>query len=331
MNKPLEAKKSQLHPRNKHQGRYDFEQLIATNPALAGFVKPNQLNDASIDFTNAEAVKALNQALLAKFYNIPNWDIPTGYLCPPIPGRADYIHHIADLLVTNENGANTLEKKVRVLDIGVGANAIYPIIGFREYGWHFVGADIDKTAIKNAQNIINNNAGLTDAITLRLQTGRDNIFKNIISANDKFDLTMCNPPFHASFKEALAGSQRKWQNLAVSQTKNTTKQTITNKISNNPTTLNFGGHAAELYCAGGEEAFINRMINESVLFNNQCFWFTTLVSKSTTLPAVYRVLKEVNALQVKTIEMAQGQKKSRFVAWSFLNKQQQLMWRKYKD
>ena len=28
---------------------------------------------------------------------------PNENLCPPIPGRADYIHHIADLLSINNN------------------------------------------------------------------------------------------------------------------------------------------------------------------------------------------------------------------------------------
>jgi 23S rRNA (adenine1618-N6)-methyltransferase len=91
--------------------------------------------------------------------------------------------------------------------------------------------------------------------------------------------------------------------------------------------LNFGGQAAELYCAGGEEAFVSRMITDSTHFANQCLWFTTLISKATSLPSVYRALKKANALQVKTIDMAQGQKKSRIVAWTFLNPNQQRAWR----
>jgi 23S rRNA (adenine1618-N6)-methyltransferase len=62
------------------------------------------------------------------------------------------------------------------------------------------------------------------------------------------------------------------------------------------------------------------MIKESKQFSTQCLWFTTLISKSTTLPSVYRALKKVNALQVKTIEMKQGHKQSRIVAWTFFKK-----------
>ena len=121
-----------LHPRNKHRGRYNFAQLILTSPPLGSYVFLNDYNDSSIDFANPKAVKALNCALLKHFYNIAEWDIPSQYLCPPIPGRADYVHHLADLLASDTK--STLSKKIRVLDIGVGANAIYPLIGFREYG-----------------------------------------------------------------------------------------------------------------------------------------------------------------------------------------------------
>jgi 23S rRNA (adenine1618-N6)-methyltransferase len=46
---------------------------------------------------------------------------------PPIPGRADYIHYIADLLATTNSGIPK-ETEYKDWDIGVGANCIYPII-----------------------------------------------------------------------------------------------------------------------------------------------------------------------------------------------------------
>ena len=314
LNIPLSTEKTALHPRNKHRGRYDFDQLMQASPALAGFVKLNAYNDASIDFANPQAVKALNGALLKHFYNISEWDIPAQYLCPPIPGRADYLHYIADLLASTNGGVMPQGDSVKVLDIGVGANAIYPLIGRREYGWRFVGADIDPVALKNAQHVLESNIDLSAAIELRLQPITSAIFKGIVGLNDQFDLTMCNPPFHASLHEASAGTQRKWQNLSK------------NSASNKADVLNFGGHAAELYCAGGEEGFVNRMVSESKQIATQCLWFSTLISKATSLPSVYRALKNVNALQVKTIDMAQGQKKSRVVAWTFLNASQQRAW-----
>ena len=299
-----------LHPRNKHRGRYDFAQLMLTSPPLGSYVFLNDYNDSSIDFANPKAVKALNCALLKHFYNIAEWDIPSQYLCPPIPGRADYVHHLADLLASDIKP--TVSKKIRVLDIGVGANAIYPLIAFREYGWEFVGADVDPIALKNAQTILEANPGLTSAIELRLQTSSSAIFSGVVKTDERFDLTMCNPPFHASLAEAKEGTQRKWQNLGKTK----------------PATLNFGGQSTELFCDGGEIAFICRMIVESVAVGSQFLWFSSLVSKASNLPELYKALKANGARQVKTINMAQGQKQSRFVAWTFLTPEQQRNWHK---
>ena len=98
------AVKEKLHPRNRFRAGYDFPRLIACSPGLAAFVAPNAYKDASVDYANPEAVKALNQALLASAYSLKSWDVPPGYLCPPIPGRSDYLHHLADLLGTVAGG-----------------------------------------------------------------------------------------------------------------------------------------------------------------------------------------------------------------------------------
>jgi 23S rRNA (adenine1618-N6)-methyltransferase len=302
--------KTGLHPRNKHRGRYDFDQLIQASPGFSQFVKLNEFGDFSIDFSNPQAVKALNQALLKQFYAIAVWDIPKQYLCPPIPGRADYLHYIADLLSSTNAGMIPQGKFVNVLDIGVGANVIYPLIGNHEYGWRFVGVDIDANALKNAQQIVNAN-GLLAVIELRLQNSPVSFFKDVIKQGEFYDLTMCNPPFHASLAEAQAGSQRKWRGLG--------KSVSSGRADDKSTVLNFGGQSNELYCDGGEEVFVTAMIKESKQFATQCLWFTTLISKATSLPSVYRALKRVNVLEVKTIEMTQGQKQSRVVAWTFIN------------
>src|SRR5258708_22168599 len=129
--------KENLHPRNSHRAGYDFKQLGKSSPDLKAFVYLNQYHDESIDFSNPDAVKALNKALLKYFYGVDHWDIPEGYLCPPIPGRADYIHYVADLLSENNNGTVPRGNKINVLDIGMGANCVYPLIGSSVYDWQF--------------------------------------------------------------------------------------------------------------------------------------------------------------------------------------------------
>ncbi|MDI1314925.1 23S rRNA (adenine(1618)-N(6))-methyltransferase RlmF [Prosthecobacter sp.] len=288
------APKAGLHPRNRFNMRYDFPQLIASCPALAAFVKPNAYGDDSIDYADALAVKALNQALLRQAYGLQHWEIPPGYLCPPIPGRSDYIHHLADLIALRRGPS------VRVLDIGTGANCIYPLIGASEYGWSFVGAEVDAAAWRWAQKIVSANASVTGLIECRLQKSVTQCFRGVIQPGERFELTMCNPPFHTSAAEAAAGTQRKLRNLGGKKAG-----------------LNFGGKANELWCEGGELGFIRRMIEESVDFAPQCGWFTTLVSKSEHLPRLEQALRKVKAAEVKIIDMAQGQKKSRILAWTF--------------
>lgn len=304
--------KNSLHPRNKHRQRYDFPMLISSCPELSPFVRLNEFKDESIDFANPDAVMMLNKALLKHYYNISYWQIPRGYLCPPIPGRADYIHYVADLLAACNKGIIPMGNQIKCLDIGVGANCIYPSIGHTEYGWHFTGSDVESEAIKAAASIVEKNASLKGKVELRLQKNASDIFKGILQPDDYFDVTICNPPFHSSFEEAQAGTLRKLRNL---NHKKITKST-----------LNFGGKNKELWYEGGEENFIQKMIIQSKVFSTSCFWFTSLVAKSDHLKTIYTALEKIQAVEVKTITMAQGNKISRFVAWTFLNREQQQKW-----
>ena len=303
--------KSRLHPRNKHRERYDFKQLIVSCPELAPFVRMNDYDDESIDFFNPEAVKMLNRALLKHFYGVVNWNIPPGYLCPPIPGRADYIHHIADILGSRQ-AEIPIGNQIKCLDIGVGANCVYPIIGNKEYGWSFIGSDIDPISIESASEIIATNPGLSGHVDLRLQQDSKSIFRGIIQPDEFIDLTICNPPFHASLAEAQSGTVRKLRNLK--------QKKIAKPI------LNFGGQQNELWCEGGEEQFVRNMILQSKQFASSVFWFSTLISKQSNLENAYKSLKKVEALEVKTIPMGQGNKTSRIVAWTFLSLEQQQKW-----
>lgn len=304
--------KARLHPRNKHRERYDFKQLIGSCPELAPFVKLNIYKDESIDFADPEAVVMLNKALLKHHYNIDYWDIPHNYLCPPIPGRADYIHHIADVLNSKNFGRVPIGKSIKCLDIGVGANCVYPLIGNREYGWSFVGSDIDQVSLESAQKIVDMNPLLEGQIELRFQKNPDDVFFGIIHKDEHFDVSICNPPFHSSKEEAQSGTLRKLSNL--------------NQKKENELVLNFGGQSNELWCKGGEEKFLRDMIRESEKFSTSCFWFSSLVAKQSHLKRVLDLLQKAKAAEVKTIPMGQGNKSSRIVVWTYLTPEQQLNW-----
>lgn len=307
----MSTEKSSLHTRNLHRNPYDFDQLISCVPELKHYVFENAYQTRTINFSIPKAVKLLNKALLLHFYNVKDWDIPDTNLCPPIPGRADYVHYIADLLADQQKEIPT-GASVNGLDVGVGANLVYPLIAHKSYGWKMLGTDINQDSLKNAQHILNQNLDLSSVIRLKHQPDSDCIFKNIIEGEDRFTFSMCNPPFHDSEEAAMKGNIRKTKNLK----KTKSKQPL----------LNFGGKQSELWCEGGELAFITKMINESVLYPSKVLWFTCLVSKKDNLPKLTSLLKKVKAVDFKTIDMAQGQKISRMLAWTFIPQQDRRGW-----
>jgi len=300
----MTAEKSNLHPRNLHRHPYDFDELISCVPDLKQYVFVNAYQTSTINFSIPKAVKLLNKALLLNYYQVKSWDIPDGNLCPPIPGRADYVHYLADLLAEY---SHEIPKGLAVkgLDIGTGANLVYPLIAHQSYGWEITGSDINKSSLENAQQILDENPDFSSNIHLKFQPDADFIFKNIVHSGDKFTFSMCNPPFHDSEESAIKGNLRKTKNL---------------KKSKNPATnLNFSGQQSELWCNGGELAFISKMIEESVLYSSQILWFTCLVSKKENLFKLTSLLKKAKAIDVRTIDMAQGQKISRILAWTFVS------------
>ncbi len=313
-----------LHARNLHQGRYDFSVLVKVLPELKAHIVTTPKGESSIDFANPQSVILLNKALLKHYYGVTEWQIPSGFLCPPIPGRADYIHRLADVLSSECKGLK--HGLINALDIGVGANCIYPIVGVRAYGWRYVGSDIDPISVENAQRIVERNSRLKGQIECRLQSDRTSMFANVIRPGEFYDVTTCNPPFHRSEQEAAQGSERKQRNLAA----NKVKRRGTSATEAKNTTLNFGGQKAELWCPGGEATFVKQMATESRLYAQQVAWFSTLLSKKENVRWLKKQLQSVGAVEAKVVEMQQGQKVSRFVAWTFKTPEQRHQWFKYK-
>lgn len=285
-----------MHPSNIYNSSYDFIALVSCHQELANYVSENAYGNATIDFSDSNAVFHLNKAILKLQYQITDWNLPEHFLCPPIPGRADYIHYIADLLKSNG-----VETDIKGLDIGVGANCIYPILGHQIYGWKMVGADINTMAVAAAQANVNATKALINNVEIRHQKDNALLFKGIVAEGEYYAFSMCNPPFHSTKEAAIKGTLRKLKNL---------HQTTS-------LALNFGGQASELWCNGGEALFIKRMIKQSVEYKTQIGWFTSLVSKKENLAKIYKQLNKLNVVY-KTIEMNLGNKQSRIIAWSFM-------------
>ena len=279
-----------LHAENKFNKGYDFNDLILKNPNLKEFIVENKFKNLSIDFSDPKAVKELNKALLFTFDNIKVWDFSDENLCPPIPGRLDYILHLADLISS--------EKDIKILDIGTGATCIYPLLGVAQFNWKFVATDIDLESLDTAQDIIDDN-NLDDLIELRQQLNEQQILKGILKDDDSFSAVMCNPPFYKSAEEAQGANRRKTKNLG------------------NNAVRNFSGNNNELWFPGGEKAFLHNYLYESSLYSKQSNWFTSLVSKKENVESLQTSSKKLGAKEFKVIDMNQGNKVTRIVCWRF--------------
>lgn len=286
-----------MHPNSLHNRPYEFDGLIKANRELENFMIVNERNMQTIDFANAKAVYELNKAILKKDYGLKDYDIPEGYLCPPIPSRADYIHHIATILE-----AEGFSGSIKGLDIGAGANCIYPILGVSIYNWKMMGSDIDDNAVLAANANLKSNTHLSKSIEILHQQNHANIFEGIIQPDEYFHFTMCNPPFYSSKENAEKATRHKQKGLAYSP----------------DAKRNFGGQANELWCNGGEALFIKRMIKQSVAFKKQVGVFTSLVSKSENLPRLKKQLIKLGA-RYEVVKMEQGNKKSRIITWRFID------------
>lgn len=279
-----------LHSKNKFNKGYQFKDLMIENPSLKEFVFENSYGNISIDFSNPKAVKELNKALLFTYDKISIWNFSDENLCPPIPGRLDYILYLSDLLA--------LENDVKILDIGTGASCIYPLLGVAEFNWNFVATDIDLASLDFAQDIIDDN-DLDANIELRQQFDEQNILKGVLNENDFFTATMCNPPFYKSAEEARGANRRKTRNLG------------------NNAVRNFSGNNNELWYLGGEKAFLHNYLYESSLFPNASKWFTSLVSKKENVESLQTSSKKLGVKEFKVIPMNQGNKVTRIVCWRF--------------
>ena len=282
-----------LHPRNKHKNGYNFDVLTKHNKNLASFVTNNNHGTLTIDFSDPKAVKELNSTLLEVHYGVKKWIFPDQNLCPPIPGRVDYMHYISDLL----SDSNCTEN-ITILDIGTGATCIYPLLGVKEYDWNFIATDIELDSLDTAQDIISDN-NLEAKILLRQQFTEANILKGIIEKGDSFSAVVCNPPFYKSEQEAKGANARKSRNLG------------------NNAVRNFSGNNNELWYPGGEKAFLHNYLYQSSLYKDISVWFTSLVSKKETIKSLQKSGEKLKVKTMKIIPMHQGNKVTRIVAWQF--------------
>lgn len=285
---------TKLHEQNLHRKGYNFELLTATVPSLKSYLKANKRGQLTIDFSDATSVRLLNKALILSHYELDYWELPEQYLCPAVPGRAEYIHHIA-------NHYRLQNQDICVLDIGTGASLIYPIIGTYHYSWRFIASDISAASLNNARSIIEHNERLQNKVILRQQSNGSYIFRNVMQRDDRVDLMICNPPFYASREDAQKSHQRKNRNLKIRK----------------GTPPNFSGLSHELWVKGGERQFLTNIIRESKAYVQQIKRYSSLVSRETYLHGAIKALQQQKVKHYEVIEFGTSNKKSRILTWNY--------------
>ncbi|OII76234.1 hypothetical protein cand_006320 [Cryptosporidium andersoni] len=318
---------SRLHPRNPH--RYDdFLELMSLFPSLKKYIQIKGIKVIA-DYSNKEFLYELTRTLMNFRYNI-DWSISRGFLIPTVPSRANYVHYIADLL-TPEHFYNTevilregnrdvnaiegeysevsksiipLGLKVIGIDIGCGANCIYPLICHKTFGWKMFGSDLSNESINIASSIVKRN-GLSKNINFLYQDNPTNILCGILDNSSLLDInftfSMCNPPFYSSFSDYIH--------------------------STHPT-RQAEGKLFEIITTGGEGVFIENMIHQSLKFPKRVIWYTTLVSKLNNLKRCRKLLLNISRQggnekkleAIRTITMEQGNHIRWILAWSFYSK-----------
>lgn len=224
-----------------------------------------------------------------------------------------------------------------ILDIGTGATAIYPLLGCAiDPDWVFTGTDIDAASLDNARKIVENprNNGcdhggdssskgsrrprsrlirdwplnLASRITLLLRSEEDTLIPLNSRCVDRADrdhardnaqpmytATMCNPPFYSSAQEMQDSLDKK----------------------SLPPNGACSGTATEMICAGGEVAFVSRLIDESTSLRERVRWYTSMVGKMSSIAPLVDHLKQRGVQNYGISAFVQGSTRRWVLIWSF--------------
>ncbi len=263
----------------------DFKFLSEEFPEFKKHVYINKYGGYSINWKNPNSIKELVKTILNKFFNITYYEIPENFLIPTLTSRYNYLNYINKLFTKLE-----IENKEKILiDIGTGANLIYPLLGYKLYNWKFIASEINEDAINIGKKIIKEN-NLEKEILIIKQNDSKKIFENIINFNNKYLCSICNPPFFD------INTEIKKDNLYTD-----------NEYNYN-----------EVYCEGGEIFFIKEMIKESYIYKKNIFLFSSLIGRKSNMKKIYSVMKNLKEMSLlKKITIKQGKNARWIIIWSF--------------
>ena len=271
----------------------DFLTLIKEFPELKKYIlKQNEDNEEEFqfDWSNNELSLLMDKSILNYYFNIKYYYIPKGFLIPPIPSRINYINLINSIIAKLIKDIDI--KNIIGIDIGTGANIIYPILGYSIYKWKFICTEINKEAYNNAKLILQKN-NLENNINIIKQNNKDNIFISILNRENKYIFSMCNPPYY-NYENEIKLEDKKRDNE-----------------------YNFD----EIYYKNGEYGFFQRYFEESICYKNNVFLYTILIGKKINAENIYDKLSSYNDI-IKIYNMQKiltGNNVRYIIYWSFFN------------
>ena len=271
----------------------DFLTLIKEFPELKKYIlKQNEDNEEEFqfDWSNNELSLLMDKSILNYYFDIKYYDIPKGFLIPPIPSRINYINLINSIITKLINDIDI--KNIIGIDIGTGANIIYPILGYSIYKWKFICTEINKEAYNNAKLILQKN-NLENNINIIKQNNKDNIFISILNRENKYIFSMCNPPYY-NYENEIKLEDKKRDNE-----------------------YNFD----EIYYKNGEYGFFQRYFEESICYKNNVFLYTILIGKKINAENIYDKLSSYSDI-IKIYNMQKiltGNNVRYIIYWSFFN------------
>lgn len=282
-----------MHPRNIYRKPPDFKDLALKYPEFRKFAHQDLSGKVTINFKDAEALRALSRCLLHHDFNL-TVDIPQDRLVPTIPLRLNYLLWLEDILI--ENSLQSAD--ITGIDIGTGASCVYPLIGAAHFKWHMLATEIDEVSYQVAcKNVEVNN--LQSMITVK-KVSDDTLLASAVDKDRCYEFCMCNPPFYSCETEL--------DPKIISHSR---------KLSRAPPHNAPTGSTLELASPGGEIGFIKRMLHDSMKLKNLIRVYTVMMGFKSSVKVVEGLLREANVLSIGTTEFFQGHTTRWGIAWTY--------------
>ena len=307
-----------MHPRNPYAVRRpDFAALAALYPAFGAFVCSGADGRATLAWSDPQALVELARVLLKHDFGI-EWTLPAqgANLCPTVPSRLNYLCWIADLLDEASIGGSqtpTAPPEIVGVDIGTGASCIYPLLGVAQFGWRFIGTEIDESSVTAARR----NVGLNswhDRIEVRhvrarlVATTTATTTEGSAAAGGDLEVGGGNTAGRGSSErepvDRVAASLEAPILVGVLRPTESAQFCMCNPpfydLHETPQpNLAIQPHArceatlSEQFTDGGEVGFVLRLVADSVLLRERVLWYTSLVGRKRSLRPILASLREV--------------------------------------